>query len=446
MTAAAPGTVSDAASGGGYGVSTAAKAPAAAPKAAPVKAKPLTLAQQASQLAGQSIAAQVAAYHLQQQQQLAAAQEQARQIQLATQAGATYLSGLGTPTYDTYKDAATTLAGMAGGFTGQLRTDAQTQADKTAADVAAVGGNQGAVNNRASDLANVLYGERGLQPASVLLNSGAAAAARENAVPQGLLGYGADLAAGALATGRQGAAKVDDLIAQAQGQRGDLTTKYLTALSNAKTNAEKLTISQALAQSLIESRGAQAGIDQQNANTAAARANVYAASAADAASTRSFNAQTSRMNANTRAYLAKHPAGKGMTAKEKAQWTGQAAQGAVNAYRGFTSGIVRTPFYTRIVKQTDTPPNDGNGWSTPVYGPDGVTLIGYVDHHPPISMQQALLHAQESGNPLAVAAVLRVYQVGNAGKAKAKADAKATAKATKKAFTPPAWITAPVGG
>jgi len=228
------------------------------PKAAPkttttTSAKPLTLAQQAARLANQTVAAQVAAIQQQQTLETQRAQAQAAQINAASRGAAQFVQGMGTPVYNSYKDAATTLAGLSGGFSGALRDTAQTQADKVSADLNAVGSPAGAVNN-APALANVLYGMRGLQPASTLLNAGTAAASREAAVPQGLLGYGADLAAGALGAGRTAANNLTPQILDAQGKLPTLTTQYLNSLVNQASAQHKAGVEDALASSLITSR------------------------------------------------------------------------------------------------------------------------------------------------------------------------------------------------
>ena len=67
-------------------------------------------------------------------------------------------------TYGNYKDAATTLAGLAGGFTGNLRDTATGQANQVQSDLAAAGSPQTAANNGAS-IANAIYGMSGTQPA-----------------------------------------------------------------------------------------------------------------------------------------------------------------------------------------------------------------------------------------------------------------------------------------
>lgn len=300
----------------------AAKATALLKPAAPKKPVSLSLAQQAARLGGQQVAAQVAAIEAQQHLAIQQAQDRAHQISLASLAGAHMLSGLGTPTYNSYKDAATTIAGLTGGFSGQLQDDAHTQAAQVAHDLAAAGAPGGAVDH-SGELANVLYGERGLQPASTLLNSGAAAAARENAVPQGIIGYGQDLALGTLGTGRDEAAKYEPQIAAAEGNRPAVVANLLAQLSTAKSNTEKLAISEALAQSLIQSRtdsttlgAAKVKIAAQNANTSAGRASA----AAEAAAVRN---QIGQFNADTARYKALNPTSalpKAATPTQKAGW------------------------------------------------------------------------------------------------------------------------------
>jgi hypothetical protein len=296
-------------------------------------AAPPTLAQQAQTLAQQAIAAQVAAIQQQQNQANTDAQARAQQINQASLAASQYVSGLGTPTYNTYKDAATTLAGLSQGFSGQLQTDAGNQAAKVQADLAAAGSPQTAQNNGAS-LANVLYGMRGLQPASTLLNAGTAAASHENAVPSSILGYGQDLAAGALGAGKAAASALTPSILAARAQAPTLATQYLASLNDQATKQQTLAVQQALAQSLIGSRqtsaaqaaaklklaatqGAQKiGIEQQNANTSASRASA----ANEAAAVRNEIAQ---YNSETARYRALHPSStmtKPPTTTQQANW------------------------------------------------------------------------------------------------------------------------------
>jgi hypothetical protein len=288
----------------GQGGLSSAPVKAAPAKTVTVKAPPLTLAQQAARLSNQTVATQVAAIRQQQQLELQQAQAQATQINAASQAAAQFMSGLGTPTYDTYKDAASTLAGLSGGFSGQLQSDASGEANKVLSDLKAVGGSAGQLNNTAPALANVLYGTHGYQPAQVLLNSGAAAAERENAIPQSLLGYGQNLAAGALATGRTNANSLVAQILDAQSKGPSLTSQYLSQLDTQQTNAEKLALTQALDQSLIKSRqnstalgAGRLKVDQQNANTAVSRASNTAQADAIRAQIAEYNAQTGRLRA-----------------------------------------------------------------------------------------------------------------------------------------------------
>lgn len=222
------------------------------PKTAPPAAPP-TLAQQAATLANQTIAAQVAAIQQQQQAAEQQAQEQARQITLASLAASHSLAGLGTPTYDTYKDAATTLAGLAGGYSGQLQTDAGAQAAKVQQDLASVGSQQ-AASNTSPALGNVLYGMRGAQPASVLLNSGAAAAAAANAAPEQVLGYGQNVAQGVIGSGLQAANALTPNILQARAQAPSLVQQYISSLTDSAAKQQALANSTAVDQSLITSR------------------------------------------------------------------------------------------------------------------------------------------------------------------------------------------------
>ncbi len=62
-------------------------------------------------------------------------------------------------------------------------------------------------------------------------------------------------------------------------------------------------------------------------------------------------------------------------------------------------------------------PGDGTGWSKPLYAPDGVKVIGYINYLPPIDLADALNRARASANPaVAVKAVRRAYKEAQANR------------------------------
>jgi hypothetical protein len=229
------------------------------PKRAPVyktpvkKAPALTLAQQAQQLAKATVAQQVQL--IQQQQDLANQQAAARGAQLnaASQGAAQYFQSLPNNTYGNYKDAATTLAGLAGGFTGNLRDLATGQANQVQSDLAAAGSPQTA-SNQGGNIANAIYGMSGTQPASSLLQAGAAAATRGAAVPIEFASHGQDLLSSALAAGRDQAAQYQPQILDAEGKLPTLANQYLNQFQTQAINARKLKDAEIGLNSLITSR------------------------------------------------------------------------------------------------------------------------------------------------------------------------------------------------
>lgn len=326
-----------------------------------------SLSSQAGQLASQSVAAQIAAIQAQQQQALQQAQDRANQINQASLAAAHFLEGMGGQTYGSYKDAATTLAGLTGGFSGQLKDDASAQANQVQQDLNSVGSPQTAVNQGAS-LANLLYGQRGQQAASVLLQSGLGAAQAENAQPLALIGQGQQLALGALGAGKQTSDSLLSNILQAQAQTPSLQQQYLASLTDSASKRQTAAQQAALFPLLVGSQ--QAGITQKqaaaeaalaNAQTAAKRADIYGqASAANAqtaaqraridqqranaydrsvslqGATAKQRAEVALYNAQTARYKATHPTPKTLSAQQTQTYKGTAARLADQAFHGFT--------------------------------------------------------------------------------------------------------------
>lgn len=212
---------------------------------------------QAHAYAVQSVAAQVAAIHAAQQQAINQAAQRAAAIQQASLASAKYLQhlGLGNAAKADYANAVRNQTGIAQGFTGQLRTDAQAAADAAQATLASVPGNTQTVTNRGDSLANVLYGLTGAIPANTLQVAGLGAASSARALPAQTLGYGSQQAALARGQGATQAGTLADQIISARGQlpsiqnqyAGQLTSYANTAADNARTTAE--------VNSLIASRG-----------------------------------------------------------------------------------------------------------------------------------------------------------------------------------------------
>lgn len=245
--------------------------PAKAPKSAPPSTLNSVLAQ-ARAAAASDTNTQVAAIKAQQALLNSQALAKAQAINQAAQAAAQFQTGIGDATANSYNTAATTLAGIAGGYSGDLKSTATDAASQIQAQLAGLGAPAGSLKTATGEtpqpeaLSNVLYGLGGAIPANLLVTSGQAAAAAQRSLPAATLGYGQQQAASTITAGNQSAKDlIPQILALRQGQP-KLAQQYLTAI------AQQLT-QQALAQSLIGSRATSGQIAQQNANTAATRAN-----------------------------------------------------------------------------------------------------------------------------------------------------------------------------
>jgi hypothetical protein len=100
---------------------------------------------------------------------------------------------VGPETSKAYQDAASTIGGLAGGFTGAARTAAEAEAEATAAELRRIGAPEeqiakvSAVGRGAED---ATYATGGALPAGALAREGAAAAAAANLLPATALGRG----------------------------------------------------------------------------------------------------------------------------------------------------------------------------------------------------------------------------------------------------------------
>jgi hypothetical protein len=269
--------------------------PAAAPVRAKSAAAPTTLNSilaAARQMAAADTNAQVGTLTSQQDLLNQQGRDRAAQITAASQAAAKFLAGLGDNTASSYNNAATTLAGIAGGYNGALQGTAQDAASQIQQQLAGLGAPADSLKTATGQtpqpaaLGNVLYGLGGAIPANLLVTSGQAAAAAQRGLPAATLGYGQQQAGGALASAQQ---QADQLIPQIEALKAGqpkLVQQYLTSIQSQLTNT-------ALANSLIGSRassaktarinaitnktykGTIAQIAQQQANIAQQRANAY---------------------------------------------------------------------------------------------------------------------------------------------------------------------------
>lgn len=242
------------------------KKPAA--KTAPVN-DPVAQARAAAQADTQ---AAIDLYRAQQDMTNRQAQDRAGQVTLASQAAAKYLSGIGDQTAGSYNNAAQILAGLAQGYSGDLKqtaTDAASQVQQQLAGLnAPAGGLKTSTGETAqpASLANVLYGLGGQIPANLLVTSGQALAGAQRQLPQATLGYGQQQAAGTLAAGQDEAAKLTPQILAAQAGQPKLARDYLAQIQSALLGEKKYAASRsdaAFNQRLAAAKYT-AGVDQFN--------------------------------------------------------------------------------------------------------------------------------------------------------------------------------------
>lgn len=190
------------------------------------------------------IADQVAALRTQQAQAQADAAARANQIGRASLAAANFLQPLGNVTKQDYAAALAQNTGLAGGYSGQLRQDAASEAAKAQQTLAAIPGNNQQVVNRGDSLANLLYGLQGAIPGRALITEGLGATAAARALPAATLGQGQNAALGVLGAGRTAAARFDPQIAAAQAREPQLAHSILGDLiSQQQKQLPKITAS-----------------------------------------------------------------------------------------------------------------------------------------------------------------------------------------------------------
>lgn len=206
---------------------------------------PALLRSQATQQAKADIAAQLAAYHSEQNAATAAARRNAAQILAATKTAAKFLTPLADQTARDYQNAVANQQGIAQGFTGLLRDDAQAAADAAAAKAVAAGGSAGQIHGQGASLANLLYGLSGKLPTDVLQVEGLGATAAARALPASTLGYGQQEAVGAIGAGQQAAAQYQPDIAKALASRPALEQQYLSQFQDAARQAQQDQLSNA---------------------------------------------------------------------------------------------------------------------------------------------------------------------------------------------------------
>lgn len=184
--------------------------------------------------------AQVGAFRQQQSQINQQAAGRARQINLAAIAASRQLAGqdLAGHLSAGIHSAAGDIAGLASGFSGDLRRTVGEQEAKVQQGLDAIGG-PGGVPSTTEQAGNVVYGVGGQIPASALLQAAPFAEAATRAMPASLLGYGQQQAIGAIGQGREQAAQYDTDIASALAGRPKLERGYLADYTKAAQDQRK---------------------------------------------------------------------------------------------------------------------------------------------------------------------------------------------------------------
>ncbi len=186
---------------------------------------------QASALAHNDLVAQLKAITDQQAADRAAGRATADQILQASQGGADFLkrSGLaGDVQAQDYARAVAETKSLAGGYSGQLRTDALNAAQAAGTALHAIPGNtQPVTADRGGPLANLLYGLQGSLPGQALVAQGLGSVAAARGQVPSALASGQLQALGAVQAANQQAARLDPQIAAAEGKLPGLTRSYL---------------------------------------------------------------------------------------------------------------------------------------------------------------------------------------------------------------------------
>lgn len=199
----------------------------------------------ASQAKAQT-AAQLAAYHNAQAQELAAAQGRATQIGSLGTTVADFLGRIYNPqgVSQDYGNAAAGQAALGTGYANQFQANADQQAALAQQQIAASGG-QGGTGSQAGSLASALTGLSVNLPANALGIQQLAAVEAAKAAPALSLGYAQQEATGALGAGQEAAAKYNTDIAAAIAGQPALARQYLADYIKNATDARDLRVGDA---------------------------------------------------------------------------------------------------------------------------------------------------------------------------------------------------------
>jgi hypothetical protein len=396
------------------------KTPAAPKPAAPVRKTTAvstvptlnSILAQARAAAGQDTTAQVNAIKQQQDLYNTQASDRANQINLASQAAAKFLAGLGDNTANSYNNAAGVLAGLAQGYSGDLKNTATDAASQVQAQLAGLGAPAGSLKTATGQtsqpeaLANVLYGLGGAIPGNLLVTSGQAQAAAQRQLPASTLGYGQQQALGTIAAGQQQADQLTPQILDALAGQPKLAQQYLASLQSAQSSAASQALSQKLANSLIDSRTTSGKVAQQNANTAVTRAN----NAATAASQR-LALQQKNYNLAVQKFNAGQAAGSTTASRPSSSITKSINDGFLHLADGTRALVNGQP--VKVAKTTSSSTGDKPlGLSRKDYLKQQATALGAARNYhqawsdpgvdggkpqPPLTWSQYLTHGEAAG-------------------------------------------------
>lgn len=242
------------------------------------------LMQQAKQLAQIQLGPQVT---LLQQQQDQATADAARRAELQGNIGAALaevLKSQGPEVQQTYHAAGADQAGLASGFSGDLRSSAAADAQKINDLLDSIGAPsaQHIDTSKSDAIANVAYGLGGYLPSSALAREGAAFSSAADLLPQTATGQGAQLAANELQAGADQKKTLATQLAAVEAQRPGLVQAALAQVQDAATKNAAAAQNQALLPLLLAGKfdslpgrnpitgtktSKQASLDNQAANT-----------------------------------------------------------------------------------------------------------------------------------------------------------------------------------
>ncbi len=423
---------------------------------------------QASALAHNDLVAQLKAITDQQAADRAAGRATADQILQASQGGADFLrrSGLaGDVQAQDYARAVAETKSLAGGYEGQLRTDALNADTAAGTALHAIPGNtQPVTADRGGPLANLLYGLQGALPGQALAAQGLGSVAAARGQVPSALASGQLQALGAVQAANEQAARLDPQIAAAEGKLPGLTQSYLSDLYGQQLKQQSAAETARYHTAEISARAAAAKADQtykaaylthlQNGDSErvahdkameAAGVAYHDATlgiAQQNANTSRINARTARINANKPPAAQAGPSGpprfdstNSNTNKYRSDQYGNALGGKITPLPGYKvdkagTGVVpvgssssSAPTLTESVNFTKSATQIATNAVNGGTDPKGV-------YHPPVSRDEALQEMRLAGlfaDPRTAKIAMRALNKAYGTMAQARAGVKAAA-------------------